>query len=636
MANSVRIGGARVDLTGQDAQFQQVMRRAGQSFARQERQLASLKKRVSQVNKGFTVLRASIASAAGGIVAGAFSGGAILRAAKDASEFSTSLVEASRNTGILATKLEAIRSVLEQDGIGFGATDKALLDMSKNISNANLGLATYQRAFDSLGLSVADLRKLAPEQQFATIGEALASLTDQTDAARVAQDIFGRAGKQLIGTFRLHRGNIADVITQYDRMTKATDENYLALKDYTGALTELDRQLRDETIRNLGDNVDTLVRFHKWMNDAKIAVYGFTLSIVELRQKAIGHFVADLEYIGSLSGSIFKFLEADVLDAVAAWKTLRKEVDEAGEAYDRTVAAYAASASWSPPAPPREGTTTPGGGGAGGKSAADIAKELEEAEKKRIEAQRKVFGLMVKQNEQYARQVAFARMLSEGSVGARVSVGAPDFTRAGASSDAFQAQVRQNERAVEENKKAAMATEEAWRNSYEVIATSGANAFAGLVTGAQSFGDAMRSVAQAVVSELIRILIVQKLVNAALGAFGGGGGFPGSTFAAGGGTPLASGGSLRRGGLVRVHAGETIALPQDAQVYPRGAGGMAGGGGVTLNFNGPLIGRVESTDGPGVRKAAAEAITVAGQAIRSEVEQALTRPSQGRQAVFGR
>ena len=34
---TVRIGGARVDVTGQDAEFQRVMQRAGTAFARQER-----------------------------------------------------------------------------------------------------------------------------------------------------------------------------------------------------------------------------------------------------------------------------------------------------------------------------------------------------------------------------------------------------------------------------------------------------------------------------------------------------------------------------------------------------------------------------------------------------------------------
>jgi hypothetical protein len=64
------------------------------------------------------------------------------------------------------------------------------------------------------------------------------------------------------------------------------------------------------------------------------------------------------------------------------------------------------------------------------------------------------------------------------------------------------------------------------QNSYEAIGTAVANSFKGMITGAQSFGDAMRGIIQSVIDELFRLFVVQQIVgfisSAASGAFGGG------------------------------------------------------------------------------------------------------------------
>lgn len=62
--------------------------------------------------------------------------------------------------------------------------------------------------------------------------------------------------------------------------------------------------------------------------------------------------------------------------------------------------------------------------------------------------------------------------------------------------------------------------------SFDAIGNSVANGFKGMITGAQSFSDAMRSIIQSVIDELFRLFVVQKIVgfvsDALTGAFGGG------------------------------------------------------------------------------------------------------------------
>jgi len=62
-------------------------------------------------------------------------------------------------------------------------------------------MATYQRAFERINVDYNELADLSPEEQFETIAFAIADLEDPTLRAATAQDIFGRAGTQLLPLF---------------------------------------------------------------------------------------------------------------------------------------------------------------------------------------------------------------------------------------------------------------------------------------------------------------------------------------------------------------------------------------------------------------------------------------------------
>ncbi|NVM57434.1 MAG: phage tail tape measure protein, partial [Desulfobacterales bacterium] len=76
--------------------------------------------------------------------------------------------------------------------------------MSKTINDATKAggaMATYVRAFDQLGLKAEELIELSPEDQFDRIARAIANVESPTIRAARAQDIFGRAGTQLLPLF---------------------------------------------------------------------------------------------------------------------------------------------------------------------------------------------------------------------------------------------------------------------------------------------------------------------------------------------------------------------------------------------------------------------------------------------------
>ena len=129
-------------------------------------------------------------------------GGAILAtgvlAVKTFAKMGDEVQKMAFRTGFSTQSLSELRHVAEITGTSLSGVEKGVKKMSKTISDANDGLATYVRAFDKIGLSAEELMKLSPEEQFEKITMAIADLENETVKAAVAQEIFGRQGTQLL------------------------------------------------------------------------------------------------------------------------------------------------------------------------------------------------------------------------------------------------------------------------------------------------------------------------------------------------------------------------------------------------------------------------------------------------------
>lgn len=101
-------------------------------------------------------------------------------------------------TGFSTVALSELRYAAQLSGTELGSVEKAVKRMSGTILDAKDGLETYIRAFRHIGIEVKELEGLKPEEQFMRIMEALADVTDASDRAALAADIFGRAGTELL------------------------------------------------------------------------------------------------------------------------------------------------------------------------------------------------------------------------------------------------------------------------------------------------------------------------------------------------------------------------------------------------------------------------------------------------------
>jgi len=104
----------------------------------------------------------------------------------------------AKKTGFSTESLSEWRHAAELSGTNLAGLEVGIKKMQSTILDASYGLETYTRAFDDLGLSVEDLLKLSPEEQFMRIMGAIAAVEDPTLRSALAVDIFGRSGTDML------------------------------------------------------------------------------------------------------------------------------------------------------------------------------------------------------------------------------------------------------------------------------------------------------------------------------------------------------------------------------------------------------------------------------------------------------
>lgn len=140
-----------------------------------------------------------VAAVAGAAVVGAF--GLMIKSYIKAGD---EVHKMALRTGFSTEKLSELKYASEISGASLESLEKGVKRMSKTINDATKAggaMATYVRAFDQLGLEAGELIKLSPEDQFDKIARAIANVENPTIRAARAQDIFGRAGTQLLPLF---------------------------------------------------------------------------------------------------------------------------------------------------------------------------------------------------------------------------------------------------------------------------------------------------------------------------------------------------------------------------------------------------------------------------------------------------
>jgi methyl-accepting chemotaxis protein len=108
------------------------------------------------------------------------------------------VADTSARLGVASDQLVALGYAAQQSGSSADTLNSALEKMQNNIGEASAGSESAKAAFERLGLSVETLKGMSADQAFAAISDKMAGVGSATDRTKIALDIFGKSGGELI------------------------------------------------------------------------------------------------------------------------------------------------------------------------------------------------------------------------------------------------------------------------------------------------------------------------------------------------------------------------------------------------------------------------------------------------------
>ena len=217
------------------------------------REMYQIRKRMA----GFAKMAgAGLAAAAAGYV----------KLLKSAVEYGDGIDKASARTGIGAEALQRLSFAAELSGANIEGLEKGIKRMSSVVIDAEDGLTEAIRAMDDLGVSMDDVKGKTPEQQLMIFMDALAGVEDAGRRSARAQDIFGKAGTQLLPMLRDGATGFRELLGEADKVNGVLGQDLVSgaakLKDSMSRVGLAIKALAFREVltdaENLADKLDDL------------------------------------------------------------------------------------------------------------------------------------------------------------------------------------------------------------------------------------------------------------------------------------------------------------------------------------------------------------------------------------------
>jgi hypothetical protein len=133
----------------------------------------------------------------------------------------------SARTGVGVEALQGYSLAAKLAGVDTEQFGSAIQKLAVNIGKATPGDA-LDKSLRGINLSVAELRSLAPEEQFGAISNAISQLPTAADRAAAAVSLFGKQGAALAPLFREGATSIDELTARAERLGAIVPESLIA------------------------------------------------------------------------------------------------------------------------------------------------------------------------------------------------------------------------------------------------------------------------------------------------------------------------------------------------------------------------------------------------------------------------
>jgi len=145
----------------------------------------------------------------------------------------------AQRLGADADQLVALGFAADLAGSSTDAFNSAIEKMQNNLGEAQAGNATAIAMFGQLGLSMSELKGLQADQVFAKIAEQIQLLGDDTHATKVAIDLFGKSGGELLPLLKGGAEGLNEMGNQAERMGLLFGDNRAAVEAANDAIDSM-------------------------------------------------------------------------------------------------------------------------------------------------------------------------------------------------------------------------------------------------------------------------------------------------------------------------------------------------------------------------------------------------------------
>jgi hypothetical protein len=215
--------------------------RAGRSYVELFTDDVNLIKGLSNASKRLRAWGASVtAMGMKALAAGAALAAPLLASTKAFAQMGDELAKAATKTGMSVEALSQLKFAAERSDVSFESLMNGVKRMNRSILDASEGSQQTAEAFQALGLSAADLGRMAPEKQFKAIAEAIAKVQNPTEKSALAMQIFGRAGADLIPLMADGANGVNALMKEADALglTMST-QDAKAAEEFSDRLTDM-------------------------------------------------------------------------------------------------------------------------------------------------------------------------------------------------------------------------------------------------------------------------------------------------------------------------------------------------------------------------------------------------------------
>jgi hypothetical protein len=177
---------------------------------------------------------------------------------KAALEVGDKLADLSDQTGISAGKLAILQRAFENSGIQADELGKYVNKMQKFIESAGDTGSAAAEKLARIGLTAEDLKKLAPDEQFATIAKAIAGISDPGEKAAASMEIFGKAGGKTLALFADFDQTMAEAQMQVGGLADIMDAKAGTFNKVNDALGAIGKKTTEFAVGLLDDALPAL------------------------------------------------------------------------------------------------------------------------------------------------------------------------------------------------------------------------------------------------------------------------------------------------------------------------------------------------------------------------------------------